>query len=75
MPNTPCEGVIRADESYSKAMVLRILRIAQKSWDKMLDEGLPTTSLGHSKWVSGKDLMDHLQQRAERKHQSSNQNS
>lgn len=61
------EGLIHSDEAYSKKMVLTRLGISQKFWDKMLDEGLPYTTVGHSRWVTGKDLIEHLRRKAERK--------
>ena len=60
-------GFIRADEAYSKRMVLQRLGISQKFWDKMLDEGLPYTPVGHSRWVTGEALIKHLNKQAERK--------
>ena len=60
-------GLINASEAYSKRMVLERLGISQKAWDKMLDEGLPYTNVGHSRWVTGKDLIEHLSRKAERK--------
>lgn len=66
---TTVSGIIRADEAYSKRMVLEKLGISQKVWDKMLDEGLPYTVVGHTRWVTGQDLIQHLRQHAERKHE------
>jgi hypothetical protein len=63
----PAEGVIRADEAYSKKAVLVRLGISQKFWDRMLDEGLPYTVVGHTRWVTGQALITHLHQHAERK--------
>lgn len=60
-------GVIRTDEAYSKVMVLERLGISQKFWDKMLDEGLPYTVVGHSRWVTGEALIKHLNKHARRK--------
>ena len=60
-------GVINAEEAYSKRSVLDRLGISQKFWDKMLDEGLPYTVVGHSRWVTGKALIEHLSRNAERK--------
>ena len=60
-------GVIRSDEAYSKNMVLQRLGISQKFWDKMLSEGLPYTSVGHTRWVTGQALIEHLSRNAERK--------
>ena len=54
-------GVIRADEAYSKMTVLELLGVSQKFWDKLLDEGLPFTNVGHARWVSGRQLIDHLE--------------
>lgn len=58
-------GVIRADEAYSKRMVLERLGVSQKFWDKMLDEGLPYTTVGHTRWVTGLALIEHLAKYAE----------
>ncbi len=60
-------GVIRANEAYSKRMVLDRLGISQKFWDKMLDEGLPYTTVGHTRWVTGQALIEHLAKYAETK--------
>ena len=60
-------GVINAAEAYSKRMVLDRLGISQKFWDKMLDEGLPYTVVGHTRWVTGRALIEHLSRKAERK--------
>lgn len=60
-------GVIRSDEAYSKKMVLQKLCVSQKFWDKLLDEGLPFTIIGHSRWVTGQALIEHLNRNAERK--------
>ena len=60
-------GVIHVSEAYSKRMVLEHFGISQKFWDKMLDEGLPYTIVGHTRWVTGKDLIEHLSRNAERK--------
>jgi len=60
-------GLIRADEAYSKRTVIQRLGISQKFWDKMLDEGLPYTTVGHSRWVTGRALIEHLNRNAERK--------
>ena len=60
-------GSICEDEAYSKQEFLRLLGVSQKVWDKMLDEGLPYTVIGHSRWVTGKDLIEHLHRKAERK--------
>lgn len=60
-------GLIRADEVYSKQEILRRLGVSQKFWDKMLNEGLPFTNVGHQRWVTGQALIEHLQRNAERK--------
>lgn len=61
------KGLIRQNEAYSKQMVLQRLGISQKFWDKLLDEGLPYTNMGHSRWVTGQALIEHLARNAERK--------
>lgn len=61
------DGVISVHEAYSKRIALRRLRISQKFWDKMLDEGLPYTVVGHTRWVTGADLIQHLSSKSERK--------
>lgn len=58
-------GVIRADEAYSKRMILDRLGISQKFWTKLLDEGLPYTTVGHTRWVTGQALIEHLAKYAE----------
>ena len=60
-------GVICADEAYSKAELLARLNISQKCWDKMLDDGLPFSQLGKSRWVNGQDLIDYLSKNAQQK--------
>lgn len=59
--NGNATGVIRHDEAYSKAMILQRLGISQKFWDKMLDDGLPYTNVGHARWVAGSDLIQYFQ--------------
>jgi hypothetical protein len=61
------EGVINRHEAYSKAEVLARLGISQRFWDKLLDEGLPYTIVGHTRWVTGEALINHLNQCAEHK--------
>lgn len=61
------EGVIHSAEAYSKQEVLRRLGISQKFWDKLLDEGLPYSTVGHTRWVTGKNLIEHLSRNAGRK--------
>lgn len=68
MKTTENHGVIDANEAYSKRAVLDRLGISQKFWDRMLDGGLPFTNVGHTRWVTGKDLIEHLSRNAERKH-------
>ena len=60
-------GFVRADEAYSKRTVLDRLGVGQKVWDRMLDEGLPYTPVGHTRWVTGQALIEHLTRHAERK--------
>ncbi len=72
---TPQTGVIRADEAYSKHTILQKLGISQKFWDKMLAEGLPYTNVGHTRWVTGQALIEHLVRNAERKPDDSSQQS
>ena len=61
-------GIIRSEEAYSKSMVLQRFAISQKAWDKMLNEGLPYTAVGHSRWVTGADLIEFLKSHSIRKH-------
>ncbi|MDX1969719.1 MAG: topoisomerase II [Planctomycetaceae bacterium] len=63
-------GAIHADDAYSKQEVLRRLHISQKFWDKMLDEGLPYTVVGHTRWVTGRDLIEHFSRNAKRKQET-----
>ena len=64
MAKTQLDGVIQADQAYSKKSVLQRLNISQKFWDKMLDEGLPYTHVGHTRWVTGRDLIEHFSKTA-----------
>jgi hypothetical protein len=65
---TAIEGVINRHEAYSKATLLARLGISQRFWDKLLDDGLPYTIVGHTRWITGEALINHLVQRAEHKH-------
>lgn len=67
MKSRDAEGLIHSEEAYSKQEVLRRLGISQKFWDKLLDEGLPYSTVGHTRWVTGKNLIEHLSRNAERK--------
>ena len=60
-------GTICEHEAYSKQEFLRRLGVSQKVWYKMLDEGLPYMIVGHTRWVTGKDLIEHFSRNAERK--------
>lgn len=60
-------GVIRLDEAYSKQCVLARLGVSQRFWDKMLDEGLPYTIVGHTRWVTGEAIMNYLKTFAQTK--------
>ena len=53
-------GVICASEAYCKSMVLQRLGISQKFWDQMLAAVLPYAAVGHSRWVTGADLIKFL---------------
>lgn len=60
-------GVIRLDEAYSKRCVMERLGISQRFWDQMLDDGLPFTVVGHSRWVTGIAVMEYLARFAQTK--------
>ena len=60
-------GVIRLDEAYSKQCVLSKLGVSQRFWDKMLDDGLPFTNVGHTRWVTGEAIMNYLKEFAQTK--------
>ncbi len=60
-------GLISTEEAYSKAIVMQRLGISQKFWDKMLDEGLPYACVGHTRWVTGRDLIAHFEKRSQTK--------
>ncbi len=60
-------GFISGHEAYSKQQAMSRLGISQKFWDKMLDEGLPYSDIGHAKWVTGKDLIDYMTRTARQK--------
>jgi hypothetical protein len=54
-------GVINVNEAYSKSEVMERLGISQPYWGKMLKDGLPFTPVGHSRWVTGKAIMEYLE--------------
>ncbi|EMI17915.1 hypothetical protein LF1_10960 [Rubripirellula obstinata] len=60
-------GVINVNEAYSKQMLLKKLCVSQKYWDKLLSEGCPYSVVGHSRWVTGQALIEHLTRNAETK--------
>jgi hypothetical protein len=43
------------------------LGVSQRFWDKMLDEGLPYTNVGHTRWVTGEAIMQYLKKFAQTK--------
>lgn len=57
-------GVIRTGEAYSKKELLMRLGISQRFWDQMLDEGLPYSPVGHTRWVTGDDVIEHFKRRS-----------
>ncbi len=63
-------GVIRVDEAYSKEELLRRMVVSQKSWDKMLDEGLLFSTVGHARWVTGSAVIEYLGRNAKRKQET-----
>lgn len=60
-------GTINTQEAYSKQEILRRLGVSQKVWDKMLDDGLLFTDVGHQRWVTGMAVIEHLSRQAKRK--------
>lgn len=64
---TPLPGTIHVDEAYSKQELMQRLRISQKYWDKMLDDGLPFTTVGKRRFVMGRAIIEHLSKHAKRK--------
>jgi hypothetical protein len=67
MSKSKAAGVIRADEAYAKQELMLRLGISQRFWDKMLDEGLPYTMVGHGKWVTGQHIIEFLDYHSQRK--------
>lgn len=63
-PSHNSAGMIRADEAYSKQELLLRLNVSQKFWDKMISDGLPVASIGHAKWVTGRQVIDYIEQQA-----------
>ncbi|QDT45204.1 hypothetical protein Pan241w_53230 [Gimesia alba] len=60
-------GVIHSNEAYSKAMVLQRLGISQRFWDKMLDDGLPYVTVGHTRWITGQSLLEFFESHSQTK--------
>lgn len=71
MKSTRRIGVIKADELYSKQELFNRMGISQKTWDKMLSEGLPYAELGNSRWVSGQALLDYFERVSKLKNEAS----
>lgn len=67
----PVVGLIHRHEAYSKATVLQRLGISQRFWDKLLDQGLPYTIVGQTRWVTGEALIRHFEQCAKTKNGNS----
>ena len=65
--NEVSTGRIHADEAYSKHQLMKLLGISQCFWDKMLDDGLPYTRVGQTRWVIGENVLNYLHRNAERK--------
>ena len=60
-------GVINVHEAYSKVEVMNRLAISQRFWDQMLDNGLPYTNIGHSRWVTGQALIEYMTKHSQTK--------
>lgn len=71
MASSTPTGVICASEAYTKRELMLRLGISQRSWDKMLDKGLPYTPLGHTRWVTGRAVIEYLENESEQKGGSS----
>jgi hypothetical protein len=71
MKSSQRTGVIKADELYSKQELFNRMGISQKTWDKLLSEGLPYAELGNSRWVSGQALLDYFERVSKRKNKDS----
>ena len=67
MSNSAETGFVRANEAYAKRELLMRLGVSQKTWDKMLSDGLPSAQIGHAKWVTGQAVIDYINQNAKRK--------
>ena len=64
-------GIVHRHEAYSKAMVLKRLGISQRFWDKMLDDGLPFSIIGQTRWVTGEALIRYFEKCAKTKNRRS----
>lgn len=60
-------GVIDERKAYSKEQLMKHLGVSQKTWDKMLDEGLKFTEIGHTRWVIGRNLIEYMERTAKTK--------
>lgn len=61
----PMENVIYADGLYSKSELIARLGISQKTWDKLIAEGVPRVQIGKQAWVLGSDLLAWARRNAE----------
>jgi hypothetical protein len=66
-------SVISSNEAYAKHELMSRLNISQKFWDKMLDDGLPCALVGHTKWVTGRQVIEYLETHSEMKTAPNNQ--
>ena len=62
--NVANEGVISRHEASSKPVLLKRLKASQRTWDRLLDEGIPYTKVGRTRWVTGMAVMDHFERLA-----------
>ncbi|MBR9804008.1 topoisomerase II [bacterium] len=68
-PNTG--GTICANTAYSKRELMTRLRISQRFWDKMLNNGLPFAEIGHERWVWGQKVIEYIEENSKRKNDRS----
>lgn len=67
MAKSESQGVIRANEAYSKRELISRLGISQRTWDKMLDNGLPFAEIGHERWVWGHKIIEYIEKYSKQK--------
>jgi|GEM_PF-5738658 len=61
------QNCIDASQAYNKQTTLSILDISQAGWDQMLNNGLPFAWIGSRKWVTGRAILQYMEDMSQTK--------